>query len=341
MRTLIIGASSLTGSCLCRLLDEQGEDYLGVVLPEELDSEAAPRRTALDILQSADVLSLLADYRPDRVFDFAEQSSVREAWNDPGYTVNVNINGTIRVLEAAREACPQATICLLGAGEEYGRVPFSRFPVSEEEPSRPLNLYAATKSCQTMLTQVYHRAYGMRVVTARAFNIIGPGQADKFAVSDFCRQTVRIRQGRQKAYFVGNLNIRRDFVDVRDLVRASLLLSQLGRGGEVYNVGSGRAVSLLEILTLLREITGVEADVSVRNDRIRHSDIPKTEADISKITRDTGWSPKIPLRQSVLDMLQYWQQKEEQKSLFLSMLQQLILLELKQHCLELWQESMY
>lgn len=310
MRTLIIGASSLAGKSLCRLLDGQGEDYLGTVLPEELGAETAPRRTALNLLHSAEVSSLLADYQPDRIFDFAAQSSVRDAWNDPSYTVDVNINGAIRLLEAAREVCPQATICLLGAGEEYGRVPFHHFPVSEEELPHPINLYAATKSCQTMLAQIYHKAYGMRVITARAFNIIGPGQSDTFAVSDFCRQTVNIQRGRQGAYCVGNLNIRRDFVDVRDLAQALLLLSQSGRSGEVYNVGSGKAVSLLEILALLQEMTGVRADITVRNDRIRHSDIPKMEADISKIRQDTGWEARIPLRQSVADMLQYWQQNE-------------------------------
>lgn len=172
---------------------------------------------------------------------------------------------------------------------------------------RPGNIYAATKACQNMIGNIYAKAYDMDIMMVRAFNHIGPTQAPMFVVADFCRQVAEIEKGlREPVMYVGNLSAERDFTDVRDVVRAYALLVQKGKAGETYNVGSGHAVSIQEILDLILSLSGSEIRVEVDSNKLRPVDVPIIEADTGKLKAATGWEQTIPLRQTIEETLDYW-----------------------------------
>lgn len=319
MRSLVIGANSLSGRHMCAYLQEIGQEVVGTTLSgEDVTTGCGVRFEMMDLLNQESIKRVLDQYLPDYIFNFAEQSSVGYAWENPGMTVEVNINGALGLFEAVRLMDKQPVVVLIGAGEEYGRVDFGRMPILETENPKPINVYAATKTCQTMLAKIYHKAYGMNLLVARTFNIIGPGQSDRFAVSNFCRQAVMIEQGLiPPVLHVGNPNIQRDFTDIRDLVRAYWLLAGHGTPGEVYNVGQGHAVDIRTILQKLQNLLPVNVQICVDKDRMRPADIPKIEGEISKLQKDTGWHAKITLEQSVQDMMQYWRDNLKQQEITL------------------------
>ena len=180
-------------------------------------------------------------------------------------------------------------------------------PVGEDTPLHPGNVYAATKACQGMLGEIYAKAYGMDLLCVRAFNHVGPGQAPMFVVSDFCRQTAAIELGQQEPVIrIGNLSAKRDFTDVRDVVRAYVLLAEKGIAGRVYNVGSGKAVEIRGILDLILAQSGAKIQAETDPAKLRPVDVPVVEADIRRLQEDTGWQRQIPLEQTIRDTLAYW-----------------------------------
>lgn len=308
MRSLIIGASSFSGTYMCRYLHESQIEFAGTKLPAE-QPEAGNEGTILDmdLRDQNSIRRVLNDYDPEYIFNFAEQSSVGRAWAEPKETVEVNVNGVLNLFEAVRMMKRQPVVVLTGAGEEYGRVSFDRMPIEETENLHPGNIYAATKACQTMLARIYHKAYGMNLIVARTFNAIGPGQSESFAISNFCQQAALIERNQiPPVIYIGNPNIQRDFVDIRDIVRASFLLGIKGKPGQVYNIGTGQAVRIWDVLEHLKRLLPADIQICVDQERIRPVDVPKFEGSIHKLQQDTGWTPEISLEQSVRDMLQYW-----------------------------------
>jgi GDP-4-dehydro-6-deoxy-D-mannose reductase len=201
-------------------------------------------------------------------------------------------------------------VIMIGTGEEYGFIREDACPLSESEPLNPGNIYAATKACQEMISRIYVRAYKMDIVMVRAFNHSGPEQSNIFVISDFCRQIAEIEKGlREPVMNVGNLAAMRDFTDVRDVVKAYKLLGEKGVSGSVYNVGRGKAVSIQFILDTA--LSFAKRPVEVRQDpaRMRASDIPIIEPDVSHINADTGWKAQITMEQTVEDTLNYWRKK--------------------------------
>ena len=177
-------------------------------------------------------------------------------------------------------------------------------------PQPGFAVYAATKACQNMIGSIYAKAYGMEIILVRAFNHVGPGQAPIFVVSDFCKQTAEIEMGlREPLIRVGNLSARRDFTDVRDVVRAYGLLSLKGTAGETYNVGSGTAIKIRQILDLIVGMSSAKIGVEVDPAKIRPVDVPVIEADIIKITKATGWKPVISIEQTIKETLDYWRKR--------------------------------
>lgn len=261
----------------------------------------------LNILNKDEIVDLLYKIRPDYIFHLAAQSSVALSWENPGLTIDVNIKGSVNVLDAVRELYYKPRVVLIGSGEEYGHIRPGETPISEDNHLRPGNLYAATKACQNMIAKIYTTAYDMELVMVRAFNHIGPGQAPIYVVSDFCRQVVEIEKGlREPVMMVGNLKAMRDFTDVRDVVRAYALLAQYGKPGETYNVGSGHAISIREILDLIIAQSDVDVEVKVDPNKIRPVDVPIIEADTAKLREATGWERKIPLTQTIRETMDYW-----------------------------------
>ncbi len=309
MQTLIIGAAGFVGGYLIDHLLGTSHGALAVTkMPHETLSGTSVDVHDLDLLDKDAVTELIDRLRPDRIYHLAAQSSVALSWKNPGLTVDVNIKGTLNLLEAIRSSKDyHPRILLIGSGEEYGYIRPEETPVSENTLPRPGNIYAATKASQNMLGSIYARAYHMDIVMVRAFNHIGPNQAPIFVVADFCRQVAQIEAGKKEAVMsVGNLESMRDFTDVRDVVKAYALLIEKGRSGETYNVGSGHAVSIHQILSMILRHSTVPVHVRQDPARLRPSDIPIIEADIRKIREATGWAPAIPLEQTITETLNYW-----------------------------------
>ncbi len=308
MKALIIGAGGFVGGYLIdELAQNLGWEVYGTKLPAETVSGGRAEICDLDILDEAAVSDCLSRIRPDIVYHLAAQSSATVSWRMPALTVDINIRGAVNVLEAVRQLDYKPRLVLIGSSEEYGRISEEECPISETHPAEPKNVYAITKLAQNMLGRLYADTYGTDVVMVRAFNHIGPRQLPQFVTSDFCKQVAEIEAGRREpVMYVGNLSAKRDFTDVRDIVRAYGLLGTKGRSGETYNVGSGRAQAVSSLLDMILGLSGAEIEVRVDAERMRPVDVPLLEADIRKLTADTGWKPEIPIRQTIGDILNYW-----------------------------------
>ena len=307
-RAIIIGAAGFVGGYLAEhLQSEYGMEVAVTKLPHEtLDIKEADVYN-LDILNKGQIVNLLFRVRPDYIFHLAAQSSVGLSWKNPGLTIDINIKGSINIMDAVRELYYKPRILLVGSGEEYGHIRNRETPISEDNRIRPGNIYAATKACQNMLGNIYAKAYDMKLMMVRAFNHIGPTQAPIFVVADFCKQVAEIEKGfRSPVMYVGNLSAKRDFTDVRDVVRAYALLLQKGDPGETYNVGSGHAVSIQEILNMIISLSAKKIRVEIDENKLRPLDIPIIEADIKKLKMATGWEREIPLERTIKETLEYW-----------------------------------
>lgn len=310
-RALIIGAAGFVGSYLAKeLLNNHGMDvYVTKRSRKQLEIPGA-KTYDLNILDREEIVKLLYEIRPSYIFHLAAQSSVSVAWRNPGLTVDVNVKGSVNLLDAVRELYYKPAVLLVGSGEEYGHIREDEVPISEENHLRPGNIYAATKACQNMIASIYSQAYDMNLIMVRAFNHIGPGQSSIFVVSDFCKQVAEIEKGiKSPTIYVGNLGAKRDFTDVRDVVRAYALLAQKGKAGETYNVGSGHAHEIREVLDLIISLSQAEISVETDANKIRPVDVPIIEADITKLHDVTGWSPGIPLARTVQETLDYWRER--------------------------------
>lgn len=306
MRALIIGGAGFVGGYLIRELKSAGFEVHATCLENEKIEDDCHVHI-LDILNKDDITRLFAEVQPDVVYHLAAQSSVSVSWKKPQLTAEINIIGAINVLEAARESGKQMRIIVIGSGEEYGYIRQGACPLKESEPLNPGNIYAATKACQEMISGIYVKAYGMDIVMVRAFNHSGPGQSPTFVISDFCRQIAEIERGeRAPEICVGNLSAVRDFTDVRDVVRAYRMLAEKGVSGKIYNVGRGAAMSIRNILDTALRLARTEISVKQDESRMRASDIPIIEPDVSAICRDTGWRAEITVGQTVEDTLNYW-----------------------------------
>lgn len=309
MRALIIGGAGFVGGYLIRELAANGFEVQATCLPGEKITESCGIHF-LDILNKDEISAVLGEVRPDIIYHLAAQSSVSVSWKKPQLTAEINVIGTINVLEAVRELQnPKPRIILIGSGEEYGFIRAGACPLSENEPLRPGNIYAATKACQGMLGEIYFRAYGIDAVMVRAFNHSGPAQAPIFVISDFCKQIAEIEKGLHDAEIcVGNLSAKRDFTDVRDVVRAYRLLAEHGVSGKTYNVGRGKAVEINRILETALSMAKCEIAVKQDPTRMRASDIPLIEPDTSEICGDTGWKAEISMEKTIGDTLDYWRE---------------------------------
>lgn len=304
---LVIGAAGFVGNYLINEMHESGMEAYATKLPHEKFDNPHATVHDLDIMDKDAIVALLYEVRPDYIFHLAAQSSVGLAWKNPGLTVDVNIKGSLNVMDAIRELFYKPRVLLIGSGEEYGHIQPGETPITETNLLRPGNIYAATKACQNMIGNIYSKAYDMELMMVRAFNHIGPGQAPMFVVSDFCKQVAEIEKGlREPVMKVGNLAAKRDFTDVRDVVKAYVALIAKGVAGETYNVGSGNAQAIQDILNLIVSMSTAEISVEIDPNKLRPVDVPIIEADITKINQLTGWKPEIPLEQTILETLDYW-----------------------------------
>ena len=308
MKSLIIGGAGFVGAYLIRhLRDDLNHEVVVTKMPHEQITEACTKVLNLNILEKESISHLFAQEEPDYIFHLAAQSSVALSWKNPGLTVDVNIKGSVNVLDAVRDMEKRPRVLLIGSGEEYGRILPQETPIKEGNSLRPGNIYAATKACQNMIGKIYADAYSLDIMMVRAFNHTGPNQAPLFVVADFCKQVADIEAGLQEPVLrVGNLSAERDFTDVRDVVRAYGMLISKGEKGQTYNVGSGHAVSIDSILQTIVSMAKCEIKVETDAAKLRPIDVPIIEADTSKLQECTGWRPEIPLSQTIEETLEFY-----------------------------------
>lgn len=309
---LIIGGAGFVGNYLAEYLhDTCGYFVNSTKLEQETLQSPYGEVYNLDILNQTEIENLIKDIKPDCIFHLAAQSSVALSWKRPQLTVDINVKGTVNLLEALKNVEYKGRVLLIGSGEEYGVIKEEECPITEENLLRPGNIYAATKACQNLLGGIYARAYGLDLMMVRAFNHVGPNQIPQFVVADFCSQVAAIEKGKQTPEIhVGNLSAKRDFTDVRDVVAAYAMIIEKGKTGEIYNVGSGKAIAIDEILNRILSFTKEEIKVIIEKEKFRPVDVPIIEADITKLVTDTGWEQKIPLDRTLQETLDYWRSRE-------------------------------
>ncbi len=263
-----------------------------------------------DIRDASSVRDVIEKVRPDRLFHLAAQSFVPASWTAPEETLTTNIIGQLHIFEAVRHLGLKTRIQIAGSSEEYGMVYADEIPIKETNPLRPLSPYAVSKVAQDMLAYQYHQSYGIDVVRTRAFNHEGPRRGSVFVTSNFCRQVADIEKGRRDPVIhVGNLDSKRDFTDVRDVVRAYWLCLEKCKSGEVYNIGSGRCWQIKEMLDLILSMTDKAIEVRPDPTRMRPSDVQILLSDNTKFSRETGWKAEIPFETTIRDLLQYWRER--------------------------------
>lgn len=313
MRALITGASGFAGSHLCEyLLDQAGWELFAVCFAACTTENLDPIRERITMLSgdlmAADwVAETLAEARPEVVFHLAAQSSPSASLVDPAGTLVNNMVSQVNLFQGILKASLDPLVLVVGSGDEYGLVRPGEVPVDEDTPLRPANPYAVSKIAQDFLAFQYFLSHGLRAVRVRPFNHIGPRQSPVFVTADWAKQIAEIEAGlRPPVVRVGNLSAQRDFTDVRDMVRAYYLAVTKGEPGQVYNIGSGVPHGVAEVLQILTGLGETSVRVETDPGRLRPSDIPVLACDSTRFRRRTGWEPRIPLEQSLRDILDYW-----------------------------------
>jgi GDP-4-dehydro-6-deoxy-D-mannose reductase len=316
LKVLITGIAGFAGSHLAEHVLKQGDvEVGGIVLPglPTNNIEHFSSRLHLfsgDLADSEFVRQLFIDWQPDLVFHLAAQAVVHMSWAAPAQTLTSNILPQVYLLEAARALPVAPKVLVVGSGDEYGLVRPDELPVGEGNAFRPTTPYSVSKIAQDMLGYEYFLSHHLPVIRVRPFNHIGPRQSDGFATSSFAKQIAAAELGLGSPVIrVGNLEARRDFTDVRDIVRAYWLALTVGLPGEVYNLGSGRSRRVSDALDVL--LTESRVSVTVEKDPLllRPSDVPDVVCDVSRFHQATGWEPHIPFEQSLIDLLDWWRER--------------------------------
>jgi GDP-4-dehydro-6-deoxy-D-mannose reductase len=311
MRALITGINGFVGGHLAEHLLSSGLwEVAGIARQPALALETLTGRVtyvAADLSDREQTLRALASIRPDVIFHLAGQSNVPHAFADPHTTVQMNIGAQLNLFLSVLQLRIDPLIIVASSNEIYGLVRPEDLPVNEQTPLRPVNPYAVSKAAQDLFAYQYHISHRMRTVRLRPFNHIGPRQTEAFVVPAFAAQIARIEAGLQPPVLrVGNLAAERDFSDVRDIVRAYELAALHGEVGAAYNVGSGQAVGVQRILDILLTFSTHDIQIEPDPSRMRPSDVPRVVCNASRFHADTGWTPRIPLEQTLFDTLEYW-----------------------------------
>jgi len=265
----------------------------------------------IDLLSESDIDKLLSDFKPNFILHLASYSSVAFSWKDPIISFNNNTNIFLNILEAVRKLRIDTRILSIGSSEEYGNIGESNLPLEEDHPLHPVSPYAVARVSQELLSKVYVKGYGLDIVLTRSFNHIGPSQKDIFVIASFAKQLTKMKKENclDGNLVAGDVSIIRDFLDVRDVVAAYYSLMHNGKKGEVYNVCSGNGVSLREVTSMMADILNMKVNIIVDERLIRPDDNKKIIGSNKKIKQSLGWKPKFTLKQSLYDILNYWESK--------------------------------
>ena len=263
-----------------------------------------------DITDSYGVDKTIAEIKPEYIFHLAAQAFVPSSWKSPIETMNTNIIGSLNLFEAIKNNNKNITIQIAGSSEEYGLVKKDEVPMTEDNPLRPLSPYGVSKVAMDLLGYQYYQSYGLKIVRTRAFNHEGPRRGEQYVTSNFAKQVALIEAGKQEpVLMVGNLEAKRDYTDVRDMVKAYWLAAEKGVPGEVYNIASGKAYKIQAIVDILKKLTKKDFEVKQDPKRLRPSDVQILLGDSTKFRKQTGWKPEIPFEKTMEDLLDYWREK--------------------------------
>lgn len=313
-RILVTGASGFVGSHLVEHLKNLGHEVFGTTFAQSSwleETIGLDHVKVVNLTNAEEVSHLVAAIKPDWIFHLAAIASVGDSFAKALEVMENNTKVQFVMLEAVRQHSPQSRILCVGSATEYGPLPHQNGEnISETAPLYPNSPYAVSKMTQDYLSLSYFLAYKVDVIRVRPFNQIGPRQTGQFAVPAFAQQIVQIERGQQDTLKVGNLEAIRDFTDVRDAVRAYVLLMEKGESGEVYNIGSGKGVSLQSVVDELRAMA--KTDIMVQRDeaRIRPVDVAVFTADVTRL-KSLGWQAEVLLQQSLRDILEYERKQEK------------------------------
>lgn len=319
MRLLITGFTGFVSQHFLDLLnkEEPGSIVLGIDKNSpDFNFSTFPDLTIsfenIDLLNRAATDKIIDSFQPEYVLHLASVSSVAQSWHTPLDSFVNNTNIFLNLVEQIRLKQLPCRILSVGSSEEFGEVTELELPLTEEHPLKPLSPYAVARVSQEMLSKIYADGYSMDIVMTRSFNHIGPGQRDVFVISSFAKQLVQLSKepSATKTITTGNLAVIRDFVDVRDVVRAYYLLLKSGRRGEVYNICSGKGIVLKDIISTMSELLDINVNTLVNPALIRPNENKKVIGSYQKIKTELGWQPEIDTKKSLADIIQYWQSKE-------------------------------
>ncbi|MFZ5535512.1 MAG: GDP-mannose 4,6-dehydratase [Patescibacteria group bacterium] len=314
-KALITGIAGFVGSHMAELLLSKGYEVYGLCRPRSKMDHIESIKTKLhledaDLLDSHSMYTTINKIKPDYIFHLAAQSFVPTSWGSPAVTLEVNIVGSANVFEAVRQVGIDPVIQIACSSEEYGLVHADEVPIKETNPLRPLSPYAVSKLAMDYLGYQYFESYKMRIIRTRGFNHTGPRRGDTFAESTFAKQIALIEKGKQEpVIYVGNLEAERDYTDVRDMVRAYLLAVEKCDAGDVYNIATGNAIKIADVLKLMLSMSKVQVEIKEDPKRMRPSDVPILIGDNSKFVEKTGWKPEIPFTKTAEDLLNYWRER--------------------------------
>lgn len=315
MKVLVTGATGFVGSHMLELLLRKDVEVAGFKRPRSsLDNVShilnRVKWYTADLADYASVLSAIIDFKPDRIFHLGAHSFVPMSWAAPAIVMDVNVRGTVNILEAVRHSTPKARIQLACSSEEYGLVKPDETPIKETNPLRPLSPYGVSKVATDLLGYQYHKSYGIHAVRTRGFNHSGKRRGSDFVLSSFAKQVIEVKKGSRDFIRVGNLDAIRDFTDVRDMVEA-YWLSLVKCPSEVYNIATGQGWKISDALNMLCTSAGLDAGECIKIDEslIRPSDVPVLIGDSTKFRKISGWEPKYTFAELLDSILEYWEER--------------------------------
>nr|WP_000649928.1 GDP-mannose 4,6-dehydratase [Leptospira interrogans] len=310
MKCLITGAGGFVGSYLLKELKRSYTDFLGIGIQsgpnitEDLELPKSYRSVVCDIRNLNQVCSIIHEFSPDVIFHLAAQPFVPKAVEDPGETLEINIHGTLNLLESLRSLKKKVRFVYISSSDVYGNVPESYLPVTESVVPAPLNPYSSSKYCAEIYCLQYHRwIQDLQIVIARPFNHTGPKQGLNFVIPNFCSQVLKAlkRPESERKILVGDLSSSRDFLDVRDVVCAYRILAERGKPGEIYNICSGKEVIIRDVLDGIISTSGQKIPVEVDSTRFRPAEMRRLFGDNQKL-RQLGWEPRFELLDTIQDI---------------------------------------
>jgi GDP-4-dehydro-6-deoxy-D-mannose reductase len=315
-RILITGIGGFVGQHLTEYLRQQSSGNVEIfgttrsLIDRNDASFSGVHMLHAELTLPKDMGNVIGRVKPDEVYHLAALSSPADSFKTPAETISNNVSAEAHLFEALRNHNLLKTkILIVTSSDMYGKVKKSDIPIDEDTPFHPANPYAVSKIAQDYLALQYYLSYQMHIIRVRPFTHVGPRQSDRFVLSSFAKQIALIEKGKQEPVLkVGNLDAKRDVTDVRDMVRAYVLLMKKGTPGAVYNAGSGESTKIIVLLNKLLSFSTVKITTSVDAARMRPSDITDIRCDYRKLRRTTGWKPEIPLEQTLHDILEYWRE---------------------------------